>query len=114
MMKIIKKTIYMLLLIFVVMLIVPLIAVNTVKADAGMLVAIALFFVVNPILSLFIGIASGKDIRFFWFMPIVIAILFWIFSSLTFKTAFPIFYSAIYLAISAVAMGIAWLINRKN
>lgn len=113
-MKRLNKLIYMLISIIIIMLIIPLIAVNTVKADAGMLVAIALFFVVNPILSIFIGIASGKDIRFFWFMPIVIAILFWIFSSLTFKTAFPILYSAVYLIITAVSMCITWLIKRNN
>ncbi len=113
-MKRLKKLVYMLITIIIVMLIIPLIAANTVKADAGMLIALVLFFVANPMLSVFIGIVSGKDIRFFWFMPIVIAILFWIFSSLTFKTAFPILYSAVYLIITAVSMCITWLIKRNN
>ena len=109
----IKRTIVILAIIVTTMLIIPFVAVNTVKADAGMLVAMMLFFLVNPAVSIVIGILAGKDIKFFWFTPLLIAGLFWAFSSLTYETAFPIVYSAIYLAVSAVSMLIAWAITKR-
>lgn len=109
----IKRTIVILAIIVTTMLIIPFVAVNTVKADAGMLVAMMLFFLVNPAVSIVIGILAGKDIKFFWFTPLLIAGLFWAFSSLTCETAFPIVYSAIYLAVSAVSVLIAWAITKR-
>lgn len=110
----VKRAIAILAIIITIMLIIPLITINTVKADAGMLVAIVLFFIVNPVISIVIGILAGKDIKFFWISPIVIAGLFWAFSSLTYKTAFPVVYSAIYLVVSAISMLITWGITKKN
>ena len=109
----IKRLIVILAILVTAMLIIPLVAVNTVKADAGMLVAMMLFFLVYPAFSIVIGIIAGKDIKFFWFTPLLIAGLFWAFSSLTYETAFPIVYSAIYLAVSAVSMLITWLVGKR-
>ena len=83
-MKRTKRAIVIITSIIVVMLIIPLITVNTVKADAGMLVTMLLFFAVNPVLSVAMGILSGKDIKFFWFTPLLVAGLFWAFSSFTY------------------------------
>ena len=110
----IKRTIVILAIIVATMLIIPLVAVNTVKADAGMLVAMMLFFLVNPAVSIVIGILAGKDIKFFWFTPLLIAGLFWAFSSLTYETAFPIVYSAIYFVVSAISMVITWTIAKRT
>lgn len=108
----IKRTIVILAIIVTTMLIIPLVAVHTVKADAGMLVAMMLFFLVYPVVSIVIGILAGRDIKFFWFSPVLVSGLFWAFSSLTYETAFPIVYSAIYLAVSAVSMLITWLVGK--
>lgn len=110
----IKRAIVILAIIVITMLIIPLIAVNTVKADAGMLVAMMLFFFVYPAVSIVIGILAGRDIKFFWFSPILIAGLFWAFSSLTYETAFPVVYSAIYLVVSAISMVITWVIAKRT
>lgn len=110
----IKRTIVILAIIVATMLIIPLVAVNTVKADAGMLVAMMLFFLVYPAFSIVIGIIAGKDIKFFWFTPLLIAGLFWAFSSLTYETAFPIVYSAIYFVVSAISMVITWTIAKRT
>ncbi len=99
-----KRLCIILISVIAVMLIVPLITVNTVKADAGMLVTMLLFFTIYPLLSIILGVISGRDIKFFWFVPILIAGLFWLFSSFTYKTAFPIVYSLIYFALSAISM----------
>lgn len=108
-----KRIIVILGLIIISMLIIPLIAVNTVKADAGMVVVLLLFFAVYPVISIWIGIISGKDIKHFWFAPILIAILFWVFSSLTYKTAFPVVYSVIYFIVCSISMLITKAVEIK-
>ena len=109
----IKRAIIIIAIILTAMLIIPLIAVNTVKADAGMLVTMMLFFVVHPIVSIATGILAGKDIKFFWPAPVVVAALFWVFSTFTYETAFPIVYSAAYLVIGTITMLITWGVTRK-
>ena len=109
----IKRSIIIIAIILIAMLIIPLITVNTVKAEAGMLVAMMLFFVVHPIVSIATGILAGKDIKFFWVTPILVAGLFWAFSSFTYVTVFPIVYSAAYLAICTISMLISWLTTRN-
>lgn len=109
----INRAIIIIAIILTAMLIIPLIAVNTVKADAGMLVTMMLFFVVHPIVSIITGILAGKDIKSFWFTPILVAGLFWAFSSFAYDTAFPIVYSATYLVICTISMLISWLATRN-
>ena len=110
----IKRAIIIIAIILTAMLIIPLITVNTVKADAGMLVTMMLFFVVHPIVSIETGILAGKDIKFFWLTPILVAGLVWAFSSFTYVTAFPIVYSIAYLLICTISMMITWLVTRKT
>ena len=95
------------------MLLIPLVAVHTVTADAGMAVTLLLFFVVYPVVSAWLGVLAGRDAKRFWYTPVLIAVLFWLFSSLTYETAFPIVYSVIYLVISALSMVITRLWNKK-
>ena len=112
----IKCSIIIIAIVLIAMLIIPLITVNTVKADVGMLVTMMLFFVVHPIVSIATGILAGKDIKFFWPTPILVAGLFWAFSSFTYVTAFPIVYSAAYLVICTISMLITWIVksNQKH
>ena len=110
----IKRAIIIIAIILTVMLIIPLITVNTVKSDVGMLVTMMLFFVVHPIVSIITGILAGKGIKFFWVTPILVAGLFWAFSSFTYVTAFPIIYSLAYLVICTISMLITWLVTRKE
>ena len=95
------------------MLILPLITIQTVKADAGMLVTLLLFFVVHPAVSVAVGILAGKDMKFFWPAPVAVAALFWLFSTFTYETAFPVVYTAAYLVISTISMLIVRLVTRK-
>lgn len=53
-----------------VMLALPWIAVTFVKGDAGMAVCLLLFFVINPIYSVAIGIFAGKDMKHLWSLPV--------------------------------------------
>ena len=109
-----RRLTLIILAVFLGMFIIPLFAVNTVKPDVGMLVALILFYVLNLVFSLFLGIASGKDIKFFWFVPILIAVLFWRFSSLSYKTEFPIVYSKLHLVLCGITIALAVFLNRKS
>ena len=108
-----KRIIMILALIIISMLVVPLILINTVKADAGLLVVLILFFCIYPVVSAFVGVIAGKDMKYLWYMPILVAVLFWILSSITYKSAFPFVYSAVYLIISAICMLITHKTTKK-
>ncbi len=99
----------------VIMLVLPWLAVSFVKGDAGMAVCFILFFAVNPIYSVIMGVFSGKNIKSLWGMPVISAILFllgsWIFFSIGEK-AF-ILYAGVYLILGIVAMAISMIIHRK-
>ncbi len=81
----------------------------------GMAICFLLFFAVNPIYSLVVGIFAGKDIKKRWWKPIISAILFllgaWLFFAAPGETDF-LYYTAIYLLIGALAMGITKLIKK--
>ena len=114
-MSVTKRAIIIFSFIITLMLISPLIIVNTVRSLDGMWVMILMFLAVNPIVSIYIGFLSGQDIRHFWWTPIVIAVLFWVFSSLIFEITFPVIYSVVYFVIAGITMLLTWLIiNRKT
>ncbi len=100
-------------IVVVTMLIVPIVTTVTVAGEAGMAVTLLLFFVVHPAVSIAIGALAGRDIRFFWPTPLVLAGLFWVFACVTYEPAFPVVYSLSYMGICAVSMLIAWLTYRK-
>ena len=53
-----------------VMLMLPALAVRLVNADGGMAVCLALFFIVDPLFSVCIGVYAGRDIQRLWCLPI--------------------------------------------
>ncbi len=109
-----KRLAIMLFCLIVTMLLLPLLAVHTIRADAGMLVVLVLFFALYPAVSVFVGVLSGRDIRHFWFMPLFVAVFFWLCSFLTYQTAFPAVYSVIYCIICGLGMVVTWFVQRKN
>ena len=113
-MSIKKRAITIVLLIIASMLISPLIVVNTVRSLDGMWVMILMFLAVNPTVSIYTGILSGQDIKHFWWTPIVIAVLFWVFSSRIFEVLFPVFYSVVYFVISTVSMVITHIVSKNK
>ena len=64
----------------VIMLFLPWCAVTFVSdggfSDCGMAACFLLFYAVNPMASIIIGILSGRNIRSFWFQPVVLSVLF--------------------------------------
>lgn len=99
----------------VIMLLFPFLAVNFVKADAGMAVCFILFYAVNPIYSVVIGTFAGKDIKRLWSLPIISSILFLAGTWLLFdmgEIAF-IMYAVIYLILGMFAMLVSMFISKK-
>ncbi len=99
----------------VVMLALPWLAVIFVKGDAGMAVCLLLFFAVNPIYAVTIGIFAGKDVKHLWSQPVISAVLFLIGTWISFdveELAF-ILYAVVYLALGIVTMLISMIIRKK-
>lgn len=105
-----KRAILILVLLLTAMLILPFITIHTVRAEAGMLVTLLLFFAVHPAVSAIVGVLAGKEIKYFLSVPLWVALLFWGCSCLAYQPAFPVVYSIAYFAISAVSMVLTWLI----
>ncbi len=100
----------------IIMLALPWLAVTFVKGDAGMAACFVLFFAVNPIYSVAIGIFAGKDMKHLWSLPIISAVLFLVGTGVFFdmgETAF-ILYAAVYLALEIAAMLISMFIRKKS
>ena len=99
----------------VVMLALPWIAVTFVKGDAGMAACFVLFFALNPLYSVILGVFAGKDVKHLWSLPIVSAALFligtWIFFDMG-EMAF-ILYAVVYLVLGIVSMLISMIIRKK-
>lgn len=100
----------------VIMLLFPFLAVTFVKADAGMAVCFILFYAVNPVYSVVIGVFAGKDIKRLWSLPIISSILFlagtWILFDMG-EMAF-IIYAVVYLILGMLAMLISMFISKKT
>ena len=81
-----------------------------------MAVCFLLFFAVNPLYSVLIGVFAGKDVKHLWSLPVISAVLFligtWIFFDMG-ETAF-ILYAAVYLIIGIMAMLISMFIRKKT
>lgn len=99
----------------VIMLALPWLAVSFIKGDGGMAVCFILFFAINPIYSVIMGVFAGKNVKKLWGMPVISTVLFllgsWIFFSMGEK-AF-ILYAGVYLILGIAAMAVSMIIHRK-
>lgn len=93
----------------------PWLAVTFVKGDGGMAVCFLLFFAVNPVHSVIMGVFAGKDTGTLWSLPVFSAAFFlagvWVFFDMG-ETAF-ILYGAVYLVLGTAAMLISALLRKK-
>ena len=99
-----------------VMLLLPWAAVTFTPSDAGMAVALLLFFAIDPIYSIALGIFAGKHIKELWSLPVMDAVLFllgtWIFFGPG-EGAFVI-YAGVYLVIGIVSMLFSSRLNSRK
>lgn len=95
-----------------VMVLLPWLTVNFVKGDAAMAVCFLLFFGVNPIFSIAMGIFAGKGRKVLWSLPILTSALFILGTWAFFGMGEPAFllYAGIYLILGMISMGITHLL----
>ena len=96
------------------MLLLPWCAVTFVKGDGGMAVCFLLFFAINPMAAICVGIFAGKKLRTAWFQPLLLSAMFllgtWIFFDMG-ERAF-LFYAATYMLLGYSAAVIAAIHGR--
>lgn len=99
----------------VIMFFLPWLADAFVSGNDALGVIFLLFFAVNPLCAAVTGAVSGTNVRAFWSMPLICAVMYlaamWIFFEPG-NTAF-LLYAAAYLVIGGVFMAISWFITRK-
>lgn len=110
-----KKNIAAIMAIFAVMFGCPWAAVTFAPGDAGMAICFVLFFGVNSLCSLYVGIFSGLDIKHRWYLPLVNAAVFLLGVWTVFDWGNPDFigFSVAYLAIALIAMPITVFVVRN-
>ena len=110
-----KKNIAALIIIFLVMLGFPWAAVTFAPGDAGMAIVFVLFFGVNSVCSLYVGIFSGLQVKQRWFLPFLTPAIFLLGTWTVFDWGNPDFYgyAIAYLAVGLVAM-LATIIVVRN
>ncbi len=111
-----KRTIIPLLIAALVALLLPWLAVTLVKGDGGMAICFLLFFAVNPITAILLGIFSGGNIRAAWFCPLLFAALFLLGAWMIFTMAGIAFalYAAVYLLLGCAAMLLTWCAAKRK
>ena len=101
-----KKNIWAILAMVLVMFGLPGAAVAFAPGDAGMAITFILFFGLNPTESMFVGIYSGMDLKHRWYLPLINAALFQLGAWTVFDWGNPDFYGYViaYLAVGLVSM----------
>ena len=101
-----RKNIWVILVMILVMFGLPAAAVTFAPGDAGMAIAFILFFGLNPAESMFVGIYSGMDLKHRWYLPPVNGALFLLGVWTVFDWGNPDFYgyAIAYLGVALVSM----------
>lgn len=116
-MKFMKNKLLMTIIIIIVtMFIVPFIIFNSIDSLSGLGWILIFLFLINPIISIGLGIYNGLEFQKNWFIPLVIFVafplLYWIILK---EIIFDFFiYSAIYMIINFITMLITFAIVKKN
>ncbi len=92
----------------------PWAAVMFAPGDAGMAICFVLFFGLNPLCSLYVGIWSGLSVKSRWYLPLLNAAVFLAASWAVFTREEPAFmgYAAAYLAVGILTMVVTVLVVR--
>jgi len=109
-----KKNLWALAVIVVVMFGCPWVAVIFAPGDAGMAICFLLFFGLNPLCSLYVGIWSGMAVKQRWYLPCVNAAAFLLGVWTGFDWGNPDFYgfAIAYLAVGLLAMVVTIFVVR--
>lgn len=97
-----------------ILLILPALIISISPSDAGMMVCITLFFMVDPSFCIAAGIFAGRDLRNRWFTALFPPVTFLISARLIFGADASDFsvYAVIYAAITAIVTLFTFLVMR--
>ena len=111
-----KKILGLLVLTILLMYLCPFILAKMVNGSDGLALLFILLFFVNPIYSIMVGIAAGKDFYNSLYYPFVVAIIFVSGYMIVFETNDYglLVYAGIYLLLAVTSMVITYLIEKKN
>ena len=111
-----KKLFFWTVLTTIMMLGLPGLTVAFVKSNAAMAICFLLFFAINPLYSVMVGIFAGRKFRELWSLPVISAVLFllgtWIFFDMG-EMAF-VLYAAVYLMLGLAAMFVSLVMNKRK
>lgn len=110
-----KKNLMAVIAIFLVMFCMPWAAVTFAPGDAGMAICFVLFFGVNSMCSLYVGIYSGMAVKQRWYLPLVNSAAFLLGTWTVFDWGNPDFcgYAVAYLVLSVLTMLITIVVVRN-
>ena len=101
-----RSVVYWLYVTIAVMFILPFAVARLASEDSGMALCMILFLAVNPVYSIILGAACGKDVRRMWNLPLVSSVAFlagtWLFFDI--KEPWFLIYAAVYLTLGWGAM----------
>ncbi len=99
-----------------IMLLLPWCAVTFAKGASGMAICILLFFAVDPMAAICVGVFAGRKLKAAWFQPFLLSALFllgaWVFFDMG-EQAF-LFYAVVYLVLGYSAAAIAAILSKKK
>ena len=108
-----KKILYSMLSIIIIMVLLPVIAVFTVRSDMGMAVMIILLFTVNPLFSVMLGIIAGGDFKRMWYIPFLSSVVFLAGVWCIFDTNMDfLVYAVIYFAAGYISAFLTMYVNK--
>lgn len=101
-----KKYVYWLCVTAVIMVVLPFAVARLASECSGMALCMMLFFIINPVYSVILGLNCGKNIRRMWSLPLISSITFlagtWLFFDI--REVWFLVYAAIYLSLGWIAM----------
>lgn len=101
-----KKYVYWLCVTAVIMVVLPFAVARLASECSGMALCMMLFFIINPVYSVILGLNCGKNIRRMWSLPLISSITFlagtWLFFDI--REVWFLVYAAIYLLLGWIAM----------
>lgn len=111
-----NKILIYIITVLLILLIIPFIAMNIIKPNEGMGFLLLMFFIINPIVSILLGVLSGKNISKLFWIPISFAILFPVLYVFTLEELVMdlYLYSIGYLVLGLVSMTVTYYLNKRK
>ncbi len=99
----------------IIVMVVPLIlGPRILSPESGMAMYVLSFLAVNPCFFAVLGVVISKDIKSMWSLPIISALIFFLGTFILLDTLDTLFYTVIYIPVSAIAMAVAYGTRRKS